>query len=71
MRKTLAISVAKFARYGARITKRGGGSTLPGLLAEKIDPQIITKLSDKIEFGVIVITGTNGKTTTAKCWLRY
>lgn len=39
---------------------------MPGLVAEKLDPQIITKLSSRIPRGSIVITGTNGKTTTSK-----
>lgn len=44
----------------------GGGTTLPGLLAEKIDPQIIQKLTKKLPNGAIIVTGTNGKTTTSK-----
>lgn len=66
MKKFLAISLAKLAYKTSRATKRGGGSTLPGLLAQKIDPNIIAELSDNLRFGVIIITGTNGKTTTAK-----
>ncbi len=49
-----------------RIFRAGGGTTLPGLLAEKIDPEILRKLSGRIKHGVIVVTGTNGKTTASK-----
>lgn len=66
MRKFFAIQVARLARFSSRFTKRGGGTTLPGLLAEKIDPFIVAKLAQKLPQGVILITGTNGKTTTAK-----
>lgn len=66
MKKILAITLAKLAYKTSRATKRGGGSTLPGLLAQKVDPDIISKLSKSLRFGVVVITGTNGKTTTAK-----
>lgn len=58
--------LAKWSYHSSRVTKQGGGSTLPGLLAEKIDPNIISELAEKLKFGVILITGTNGKTTTAK-----
>jgi lipid II isoglutaminyl synthase (glutamine-hydrolysing) len=49
-----------------RLSGRGGGSALPGLIAEKLDPHIITKLTKELPDGVIIVTGTNGKTTTAK-----
>ncbi|RJQ33349.1 MAG: Mur ligase family protein [Actinobacteria bacterium] len=66
MRKFLAVLKAKTSVSIIRLFKVGGGSTFPGLLAEKIDPQIITKLSSKLKYGSIIITGTNGKTTTSK-----
>ena len=66
MRTLIANLVATIARTASRLSNKGGGTTLPGLLAEKIDPNIITKLSNKLLYGVILITGTNGKTTTAK-----
>lgn len=39
-----------------------GGTSLPGKLATKIDPNILSELSK--EYEVIIITGTNGKTVT-------
>lgn len=45
---------------------RGGGSALPGLVIEKIDPGFIARTLDKLPRGVVVISGTNGKTTTTK-----
>jgi UDP-N-acetylmuramyl tripeptide synthase len=66
MRSFFAILIAKLAGFLSRKFKQGGGTTLPGLIAEKIDPNIISKLTSKIPDGAIVITGTNGKTTTAK-----
>lgn len=44
----------------------GGGSALPGLVIERIDPKFINKILSKLPRGVIVISGTNGKTTTTK-----
>lgn len=65
MRKFLAILVGKLLIFISRVLKVGGGSALPGLVAEKIDPNILKKLTQKFSSGSIIITGTNGKTTTA------
>lgn len=62
IRKALAIVLAKIVRFILRAIKKGG-TTLPGKIAYKIDPQIIRKLAkDKT---IITVTGTNGKTTTS------
>lgn len=45
---------------------RGGGSALPGLFVEKIDPDFIRRTLATLPQGVVVISGTNGKTTTTK-----
>src|SRR3989338_5109759 len=65
MRKILAIGTGKLINHITRSLKIGGGSAAPGLYALKIDPEIVTKLSKKIPTNII-ITGTNGKTTTAR-----
>jgi UDP-N-acetylmuramyl tripeptide synthase len=62
----VAVAVAKTARVASRMLRAGSGTTLPGLVAERIDPSVIAELSASLPDGVIVITGTNGKTTTAK-----
>jgi UDP-N-acetylmuramyl tripeptide synthase len=45
---------------------RGGGSALPGLFVEKIDPDFIRRTLAELPGGVVVVSGTNGKTTTTK-----
>ena len=45
---------------------RGGGSALPGLIVERIDPNFIKDSLAELPEGVVVISGTNGKTTTTK-----
>lgn len=62
----LTIIIAKFILLTSRLLGRGGGSALPGLVAEKLDANIGAKLAGRITGGSIVITGTNGKTTTSK-----
>lgn len=62
MRFWLAKSAAHITRFGLRLLRRGA-TTLPGKIALKIDPNVISKLS-KDKF-IITVTGTNGKTTTS------
>ena len=45
---------------------RGGGSALPGLFVERIDPDFISRTLGQLPRGVVVVSGTNGKTTTTK-----
>jgi UDP-N-acetylmuramoylalanine-D-glutamate ligase len=45
---------------------RGGGSALPGLVAEKLDPRFLPRTLGNLPRGVVVISGTNGKTPTTK-----
>ena len=66
MKKIFAIFVAKQTGFWSRIFGRGGGAALPGLLAMKIYPEIVKELTKNLEKGVILVTGTNGKTTTSK-----
>ena len=44
------------------LSLRGGGSSLPGKVALKLNKNILTKLASSHE--VVLVTGTNGKTTT-------
>lgn len=48
-----------------RLTGRTG-SALPGLVVEKINPNILQHTLGQLPHGVIIISGTNGKTTTTK-----
>ncbi|PWJ24486.1 UDP-N-acetylmuramyl tripeptide synthase [Branchiibius hedensis] len=64
MRHALAISVGKAARWATM--RRGGGSAAPGLVAERIDPGFLRATLGDLPYGVVVVSGTNGKTTTTK-----
>ncbi|WP_235550841.1 Mur ligase family protein [Paenibacillus sp. Soil787] len=63
IKKNVAILSGKSAGKLSRLLGNHG-STLPGVVAIKIDPNIIRKLSHQIKH-FIFITGTNGKTTTS------
>lgn len=51
-------------RYASSL--RGGGSAFPGLVMEKLDPDFVPRVLKKLPRGVVVVSGTNGKTTTTK-----
>jgi UDP-N-acetylmuramyl tripeptide synthase len=49
----------------SRLSGRGGGTTLPGRLLVRMDPDAIDRLAASLSEGSIVVSSTNGKTTTA------
>jgi lipid II isoglutaminyl synthase (glutamine-hydrolysing) len=48
----------------SRVAGRGGGTTLPGKLLWKADPGAIDRLAARLPQGSVLISATNGKTTT-------
>jgi UDP-N-acetylmuramyl tripeptide synthase len=64
MPQSFTIILGKAVRYAARL--RGGGSALPGLFVERISPTFVPDILSQLPHGVVVISGTNGKTTTTK-----
>ncbi|MBR7743614.1 DUF1727 domain-containing protein [Phycicoccus sp. BSK3Z-2] len=63
LRTAAAVVAGKTARALAR--RRGGGSAFPGLVAERLQPRILSGALADVP-GVVVVSGTNGKTTTTK-----
>ena len=49
----------------SRLSGRGGGTTLPGRMLVRMAPDAIERLATELEDGSIVVSSTNGKTTTA------
>lgn len=60
---TLAVIVGKLASLLSKIVG-GRGSSLPGVIARRIYPHTLRDLANQVNKGVIMVTGTNGKTTT-------
>jgi len=58
-----AILTGKLAAKLSRVCGYGG-SSFPGLLARLFCPGALKKLAAQVRKGIIVVTGTNGKTTT-------
>ncbi len=64
MRSIYATLLGKSIKKIARL--RGGGSALPGLFVEKIDKDFVSRTLAQLPSGVVIVSGTNGKTTTTK-----
>lgn len=56
----------KLLRLSTRLTGGGGGSALPGYWIERFKPDFLHESLSQLPQGVIIVTGTNGKTTTTK-----
>jgi UDP-N-acetylmuramyl tripeptide synthase len=64
-RTIAAIFAGKAAAAASRLTGRGGGTAVAGLAALRIDPGIVRALASQAGAGAVMVTGTNGKTTTS------
>jgi UDP-N-acetylmuramyl tripeptide synthase len=62
----LSLESAALRSAGAlsRVAGRGGGTTLPGKLLWKLDPGAIDRLATRLPRGSVLVSATNGKTTT-------
>jgi len=59
-----SIAAGKVTSATSRLLRRGGGTTLPGDVARYVDPGVLRKLTARLPGGSVLVTGTNGKTTT-------
>lgn len=66
MRSFLAVLVGKTARFLLRRIRRGGGSALPGTIAATIDPNLLKRAIDSAPMGLVVVSGSAGKSSTTK-----
>jgi lipid II isoglutaminyl synthase (glutamine-hydrolysing) len=62
--RALAIGVARLVRALVRRAGRGG-TTAPGRVLLKLDRRAIARLGSRLEGGTVLVSATNGKTTTA------
>jgi UDP-N-acetylmuramyl tripeptide synthase len=60
----LEAAAARAAGSLSRFAGRGGGTTLPGKLLWKLDPAAIDRLAAQLPQGSVLVSATNGKTTT-------
>ncbi len=65
MRYYLAVLLGRIVSYISKVFHKGAGETWGGEIALRIYPNILKDLSYKPRKGIILVAGTNGKTTTA------
>ncbi len=66
MRYIPVIIIGRVVRAVARIRARGGGTGIPGLVMNKIAPRFLTSTLNAFPSGLVVVSGTSGKSTTTK-----
>ena len=64
LRLALETSGARALGALSRTVGRGGGTTVPGKVLWKLDPDAVDALAGRLADGVAVVSATNGKTTT-------
>ncbi len=60
----LAIASGKLTARMVATLRLGAGTSLPGKVARKLDPNLLQNLCNQLTGQTIAVTGTNGKTTT-------
>ena len=64
-RAGLAVVLGRTAGAISRRIHLGGGTSIVGVVAQRVYPPIVEHLARQLEHGSLVVTGTNGKTTTS------
>jgi UDP-N-acetylmuramyl tripeptide synthase len=59
------VAAARTVGEVVRRAGRGGGTSLPGKVLTRLDPKAIERLAERLPAGSVVVSATNGKTTTA------
>src|SRR2546425_4288346 len=65
LRAGLAVVGGRAAGALSRRLHLGGGTSVVGLVAQRVYPDIVGHLATQLEYGSVIVTGTNGKTTTS------
>jgi UDP-N-acetylmuramyl tripeptide synthase len=61
----VARALARLARATSRRVGRTGGTTAPGRVLLRLSPRALARMSSRLEAGSVLVSATNGKTTTA------
>lgn len=61
----LAVALAKTVTAIVKKLRLGAASVLPGEIARRFHPKLLSLLCEQVQSGIILIVGTNGKTTTS------
>ncbi|HEV2658984.1 MAG TPA: MurT ligase domain-containing protein, partial [Ktedonobacteraceae bacterium] len=61
----LAVIAGRTVGALSRRLHMGGGTSIVGVVAQRVYPGIVAHLATQLEYGCVLVTGTNGKTTTS------
>jgi lipid II isoglutaminyl synthase (glutamine-hydrolysing) len=61
----VGIAAARAAARLSRLVGAGGGTTVPGKVISALDPTTLDRLARRLPLGCVLVSATNGKTTTA------
>ncbi len=59
------VALSRAIGAASRASGRGGGTTLPGRVLLRLEPEAIAALGAGLDRGTTIVSATNGKTTTA------
>jgi lipid II isoglutaminyl synthase (glutamine-hydrolysing) len=65
-RFAFALAAGKASGAAGRLLNIGGGTSFPGTVARRIDPLVLQKVAAASKARKVVISGSNGKTTTCR-----
>lgn len=65
LRAGLAVISGRAVGALSRRLHLGGGTSIVGVLAQRLDPHIVDFLARQLAYGSVTVAGTNGKTTTS------
>ena len=63
IRAAAAVALGRAARWGGETFMHRAAGNIPGAIALKVDPDVLSDLARRVD-PVVVVSGTNGKTTT-------
>lgn len=66
VRRLTGTLLGKSVATAVKLRGKSGGQAMPGLVVERVVPGYLAKMLHQLQGGIVVITGTNGKTTTTK-----
>ncbi|TVQ46183.1 MAG: Mur ligase family protein [Gloeocapsa sp. DLM2.Bin57] len=65
LRLILAVNISRLITFLVKTLQLGAASVLPGAIALRLYPEILSLMCQQISQGIILVCGTNGKTTTS------
>ena len=64
LRDHLAVLAGRSVAVALRLVRPGGGTALPGMVAQRVSPGLLSRILAEPREGIVVVTGSSGKSTT-------